>query len=251
MRRLDVPELHDYAWCPKVVRDGLTDFLEVAIETLDTYGPIRGDLIEALERCRCREVVDLCSGAGGPWLGWLNRGLVRANITLTDKFPNQRTRQRLRQLHIPELSFASTPVDAAAVPPELKGFRTIFSAFHHFSPALAQRIIEDAVASSQPIGIFELTSRTPAAIFAMFLSAIGVWWLTPRMRPIDWKKWLLTYLVPVIPLVVLADGIASCVRSYSPEELRHMAAAINGTYLWKAGTTGGRAPVTYLIGYPG
>ncbi|MEZ4557181.1 MAG: hypothetical protein R2854_12160 [Caldilineaceae bacterium] len=33
-----------------------------------------------------------------------------------------------------------------SVPPELTGFRTLFTAFHHFTPADAMLILHDAVA---------------------------------------------------------------------------------------------------------
>ncbi len=249
MRRLQLFELHDSRWCPKVIRDGLTDFLEISIDILDTYGRVRPQLIQALTACGIEEVVDLCSGAGGPWVYWLKKGLVSARVTLTDKFPNVDAGRRLAESGIPGLAYHTEPVDATYVPAELRGMRTIFTAFHHFPPEKARAVIDDAVSKNQPIGIFELTSRSVRALVWMLMSPLGLWLLTPRMQRASWTKWLLTYLIPVIPMVVLLDGIVSCFRTYSIEELKKMATA--SSYTWMTGHLAGRGgPITYLIGYP-
>ena len=249
MRRLHLFEIHDSVFCPEAIRNGLTDFLEVSIDTFDTYGAVRTHLMELLAASGVREVVDLCSGAGGPWVHWLKKGLIQARVTLTDKFPNVRSCSHLAQSGIPGLSYHREPVDATQVPENLAGLRTIFTAFHHFRPESARAIIADAVAKRQPIGIFELTSRCPLAFLAMLLSPLGVWLLTPRMPKLGWRKLFLTYLIPIIPFCVLVDGVASCFRTYSAEELAALVS--DNTYTWTIGAVKGRGgPITYLVGRP-
>ena len=43
-----------------------------------------------------------------------------------------------------------------------------------------------------------------------------------------------TYLVPLIPALLLWDGLVSCLRAYSPAELRELIAGIDGheTFDW-------------------
>jgi hypothetical protein len=88
----------------------------------------------------------------------------------------------------------------------------------------------------------------------MLMSPFAVWLLTPRMKKIGLKRWIFTYAVPVIPLVVTIDGIVSCLRTYSAQELKRMAESTsqsNPDYTWVAGAEKGRLlPITYLIGYP-
>jgi hypothetical protein len=173
---------------------------------------------------------------------------------LTDKYPNRKAQERLSRIGISELTYRSEPVDAVAVPADLNGFRTMFTAFHHFRPEQAQQVLRDAAESGQPIGIFEFTSRTPRALLTMLMSPFAVWLLTPRMKKIGLKRWIFTYAVPVIPLVVTIDGIVSCLRTYSAQELKRMAESTsqsNPDYTWVAGAEKGRLlPITYLIGYP-
>lgn len=254
MPRLHLFELHDFHWCPQTIREGLTDFLETSIGTQDTYGPVKPRILEALNHSKANQVVDLCSGGGGPWIHWLRKGEIQSTAILTDKFPNQHAQDRLSRLALPGLSYCDQPVDVAAVPPNLRGFRTLFTSFHHFRPEQAQDILRDAVAHRQPIGIFEFTSRKPRALLLMLLSPLAVWFMTPRAQNLGPLKWIFTYLLPVIPLVVTIDGIISCLRTYSVNELKKMAdAATEHTagYVWLAGEEQGRLfPITYLIGYP-
>ena len=61
-------------------------------------------------------------------------------------------------------------------------------------------------------------------------------------------------MVPIIPLVLLFDGVVSCLRTYGPRELREIIETLSGAeYHWELGEyakASGRAPITYLIGNP-
>src|SRR5438309_8132008 len=115
MARLQLFEIHDWSWCPKVVRHGLTDFLETSSDLLDTYEPIRTKLLEAVTQSGSSSVVDLCSGAGGPWVKWTKQGRARVPVTLTDKFPNATTVARLGGPRLATLHYHPQPIDATSV----------------------------------------------------------------------------------------------------------------------------------------
>ena len=157
---------------------------------------------------------------------------------------------------IPDVSidFCSHSIDAKNVPVELAGFRTMFSAFHHFPPAEARAIIQNTVDARQGIGIFEITRRTAPAIAAMFLWSLSSLLITPFVRPFRWSRLIFTYLVPVIPFVLLFDGIVSCLRTYRPSELTELVGKLSAAgYEWKTGECRDsrfNAPITYLIGFP-
>ncbi|MBV9265574.1 MAG: hypothetical protein JO061_05335 [Acidobacteriaceae bacterium] len=249
MARLPLFEIHDCSWCPSVVRNALTDFLQIAIEFQDTYRPIKQLLLEAISSSGARRVVDLCSGAGGPWISWLRKQpseVLELPVLLTDKYPNAAAAQRFKCEFGERLQYSTEPVDATEVPSYARGFRTMFTAFHHFPPAVAKAVIEDAVRCGEGIGIFEFTSCSVWALLRIALtSPVGVLWLTLRSKNASWKTLLLTYVLPVIPAVVTIDGILSCLRSYSVGDLR--ALATGRGYTWKAGKVKG---ITFLLGCP-
>jgi hypothetical protein len=61
-------------------------------------------------------------------------------------------------------------------------------------------------------------------------------------------------LISIVPFVLFFDGIVSCLRTYSMEELTELTGGLSSSgYRWEVGTEKGRFvnfPVTYLIGYP-
>ena len=62
---------------------------------------------------------------------------------LTDKFPNSDAVAQSRRLRDQTVRYHPEPVDATRVPEELTGFRTMFSAFHHFRPELNKGVSPD------------------------------------------------------------------------------------------------------------
>jgi hypothetical protein len=250
-------EIHEQPWCPPVIRDGATDCLAVIGGTLQQYRGVVPLLRRALAATGSPQIVDLCSGGAGPWLRMgpqLQRGLPRpVSIALTDLYPSWQSHAHSGVRRTP-IVFVPFPVDATQVSPALPGLRTLFTAFHHFDAPTAQAILQSAVDAGEGIGVFEQTRRSPIALLVMLLLPLLAWLFTPFLRPFHWSRLFWTYVIPAIPLVLMHDGIVSCLRTYEPCELQAMVARLHGRpYTWEIGRT--RSPlspvgVTYLIGWP-
>jgi hypothetical protein len=77
----------------------------------------------------------------------------------------------------------------------------------------------------------------------------------PFLRPFRWSWLWLTYVIPVIPLFAMWDGMVSCLRVYSKRELHELVAGLEGgeRFEWEIGTIAlspSPAAATYLIGTP-
>jgi hypothetical protein len=263
MRRLQLFEILDQAGCPRALRDGATDCLEAIISATDIYRPVRLEVLEAIHRCGANRIVDLCSGGGGPWLSAQWASAVkerRLRVFLTDKFPSEALETRLGDSA--QFVAIARPIDATNVPPELlshergsvasRGFRTVFSSLHHFPDAMALSILSDAVRSREGFASAEVTSRSWRAVLAMLLTPLLAWRITLRIRPFRWSRLFLTYVVPAIPIVLMWDGVISCLRTRTPEELLALTKPFSD-YVWKTGFARGRGtslPPVYLIGWP-
>lgn len=268
MHRTKLIELHDHRWFPAFLRNLVTDALQALWQFGNSYGPIMTRLHRSLKAGSVSspaQILDLCSGGGGPWLrlsAHFDRDLrFPVRVCLTDKYPNcgafeeARARCNSQGSHS-HLDFVSASVDATQVPRELPGFRTIFSSFHHFGPADAYEVLRDAVRSGHGIGIFEVAQRRTKTMLVLCFTPLLVFLLTPFIRPFRWSRLIWTYLLPVVPFVIWFDGVVSCLRAYPADELREMVqklspASSRPNYRWQLGEERtGLLPVTYLIGYP-
>jgi SAM-dependent methyltransferase len=255
MRRIQFIELHDQPWFPSFLRDEVTDALQYGLTLFTLYEPIAPILQSLLEKTAATRIVDLCSGGGGPLLE-LSRAIPldgKLQILLTDKYPNRRAFDRIRTASMQRVEFRSEPVDAMHVPRDLTGVRTIFTSFHHFPPEQAAALLRDAMEARQPIGIFEITARALSAVAWIPAWALFAFLCAPLIRPFRWSRLLWTDVIPVVPVVLLFDGIVSCLRSYRPNELLDIAGKLKGNeYAWKAGEIAAKAggKITYLIGSP-
>jgi hypothetical protein len=257
MRRIQLFEIHDQAWFPSFLRDQVTDDLQVLLNIGKPYRDILALLRKGIERAGEDRVLDLCSGAGGPWR-WLAQALealegMRIRVELSDKYPNAEARARLQGIST-NLHYCEESVDATRVPPGLPGFRTLFTSFHHFPPARAREILSDAVRNRRGIAVFEIPGRQPLTLLLLPLVLIADIVVVPFLQPRPLAQLVWRWLVPIVPLVLLFDGIVSCLRAYSPRELRELTGGIAECgYRWEIGCLKRsflRLPITYLVGCP-
>jgi hypothetical protein len=256
MQRLHLFEFGDQDWCPSSFRDAETALLEFIVGNGNYYAPVLPLLARGLREAGASEIVDLCSGGGGPWRKLLIQGAsdLPATIRLTDKFPNVEVAEHVATSSGHRVVVESRSIEAQNVPPDLRGFRTLFTAFHHFHRDEAAAILRDAVRAKVGIGVFEFTQRSVLGFMALFFTPLAVLVCVPFLRPFRWSWALFTYIIPLIPLMAMFDGIVSCLRTYSPKELRILIEKL-GTeeYEWDVGTVRSwrsPLPVTYLIGRP-
>jgi hypothetical protein len=255
VRRLHLLELEDQAWFPATVRDLATDYLRFAQTATGMHKTMTPLIREALTAGHTTHIIDLCSGGSGPLIAVidnLRQSGIEATATLTDLFPNLPAFERAASESKGAIDYISTSVDARTVPGELRGLRTLFNGFHHFRPADATAILSDAVRANQPIAIFEFSRRSFGTLIPILFMPLFVWFSTPFMRPVTWRRLLFTYPIPAVPFTCLWDGIVSQFRAYTIDELEGLGRSA-GSMEWRAGSipiARGRGRLTYLIGWP-
>jgi len=255
MARVNLPELADQPWWPAWARDGMTGYLHEIIKRARPYSLAVPHLARLLRESGTIHIIDLCSGAGGPWPSLrqdLEAAGVAVEVLCTDLSPNRAAAHRLD--HAEGVRYHVVPVSATSVPPELKGARTMFSALHHFSDADIREILARAQEDRAPFAAFEATSRSWRGLLATLVIPFAVLILMPLVRPLDWRALWLTYLPPVMPLAIWWDGLISTLRTARVEELRALIAALPQTrepYRWVVEEIdGGPVPILALCGSP-
>src|SRR5271170_6817498 len=180
-------EIHEQPWFPQFLRDQFVDELQMVLDVTKTYEPIEHLLRIRLEECGSDRVVDLCSGAGGPWPSLVRHFKMNGGrppeVLLTDKYPYTTKLHDLESLTANRIHFLRHSIDATQIPGHIQGFRTLFSSFHHLNPDEARRLLQDSVDRRQGIGIFEATARHLLSFLSVLFVPIAAWLFLPIRRP--------------------------------------------------------------------
>ena len=253
MGRIHLFEFEDQKWFPTFLRNYGTDFLQFLSNKTKLYKPIIPVIKKGLEKEGVNQIIDLGSGGGGG-LFWLNTELTKEipdlKIILTDFYPNIPA-FKFAQKNYNNFEFIKKSIDARDVPKRLKGLRTQFLSLHHFKPSEAKQILQNIIDNQKAIAIFEAQERSFKSILAMIFSPLSVLLITPFIRPFKIGRIIFTYLIPIVPLFVLWDGIVSCLRTYSIKEMTELVKDLNETetYDWKINKIkSGPGVILYLLG---
>ena len=184
------------------------------------------------------------------------------DFVMTDLHPHLPAWSRAAQCS-KNLHYVASSVDAANAPADLlklagkssrtqgKVFRLFSLAFHHFSDPLAVRILRNTLSTSDGFAVLELQGRDVGSLFIILMMGptlmLGSWfWFWGQWAHLFW-----TYIIPVVPFVVVYDGIISCLRTRRDGEIMSLlreAAKAEGRSLdeWRFET--GRAVHTWPTG---
>ncbi len=257
MKRFHALEWEVLSWFPKSWRNHGTDYLMFIATRFDIYKPIVPILRKGIDARGKQEWIDCASGGGGSLIRLaehLKSEYPELRITVTDYYPNVEAFERTRQHDTQTFLIEKDSVNAMDLPSHMKGkFRTLFAAFHHFRPVDDKKILQNAVDTGSPIAIFEPVGRNFLSFISMLFVILNVLLITPFIRPVRWQVLPFVYLIPIIPLYILWDGIASIFRTYSEKEMKEMVAKLkdHDSFDWEIGhVKQGPAPVYYLLGIP-
>lgn len=235
-KRVHLFEFGDQPWFPLWLRREGMELLDQFFKVFRSYEPA----VETLRQFD--EIVVLAAGSGGGITQLAPE--IRAKITLTDIFPD-------KDFASDRMSYEREPVDATNVPERLKGARVMFTAFHHFKPPQARKILEDAVKAREPIAIFEVTERSAKGFAMIAILPLVALAVTPFTKPVTWTRLLSTYIVPAVPFFILWDGFVSTLRTYELDEMRELTKDLT-TYDWQIEKRRGPwfVTVTSYVGKP-
>lgn len=225
--RLHLFEFGDSALLPPTWREVYHDTLGFVLQASGVYKRMYAPYRDWTSLHGEPEVMDFASGGAGPVQTILetakSKGISLPRVMLSDLYP-QETRYRELELRCGQerVGFISKPVDIQ-VP--LKHFQasSIFSAFHHFEPREAKRILNQLLSQGKSVFVAEPFSRSFRNVVLVTCGGFFLGLIAPFFRrPYKVKNFLLSTIVPLIPLMLVFDGLVSVFRTYKADELRAM-----------------------------
>lgn len=267
MKRLELFEFEDFDWLPNAIRSGVTNLIKVLHSIIGTTDVLVGILKECQRKIKFNQIIDLGSGSGGPMIAVIDKinldckGEKSIKLFLSDKYPNGNTVRSINNLELPNVEYLEHSVDALEINSAPNGLKTMIASFHHMPPNKARQILSSAKESKAPILIYEIAENTIPVILWWLLLPVSFsilvvmsLFLTPMVRPLTITQILLTYLIPVIPIVYAWDGQASIMRTYTKEDIKALLEhGKNDSYVWEIGgakKSNGKKAGYYIFGYP-
>lgn len=68
MKRLHLFEFEDQEWFPELIRNYMTDYLQIIATTMNFYESVIPIIQKGVEKSGTNLIIDMASGGGGGWL---------------------------------------------------------------------------------------------------------------------------------------------------------------------------------------
>ncbi len=221
-------EFGDQQWMSGWIREGYLDCLNFGLRVGGQFRQLHTVFADWTKRNEHLPILDLGSGGGGPietMLREAHRSRTRLpQIFLSDLHPSVDHYARLSSaFSSQQLSFISQPVSATQTAHLQFTLRSLCATFHHFRPETARDVIRDALTCGRSLLIVEPLQRDLRHLLLVLLSGPFAYMLAPLFASRwSWRKFLFTSIVPILPLMVMWDGVVSVLRTYTASEIKSL-----------------------------
>ena len=254
--RIQAFEFGDQSWFRGVWREAYLDGMNFMLWVGGVYRRMFQPYARWARRAGGHVVLDLASGGGRPIHTLVTEArknnVPLPRIILSDLHPDLDAYARIAAAHPDEVSFVNAPVDATAPgQPEARLF-SICTAFHHFPPDRARQLIANAARNGDGIFIQEIFVRHWLSTLLSVCNLIPLMLSPFFSRRISLFKILITTVIPIIPFMLMFDGVVSVFRTYRLEEIMAMVPQeLRREWRWETGSCHylGFLGAPYVCGY--
>jgi hypothetical protein len=217
-------EFQDHPHIPSFLRSTLLDVLEFCNGPVrDYYGEVCAAIVAEAKIRGSRQVVELGAGSA-PLTQRLAREPAAQQLTCVacDLFPDVENYRELEARDPGRVRAMTEPVDFTQPRVwEPDTLLVLCATFHHIPPELRRQTLAAITQSAQGVMIFEPIQNNPLSmlfVLTSIFSAIAspLWWRRPGVL----RRVLWCWVVPVVPLMFVWDGLVSCVRQWKPQRWR-------------------------------
>ena len=228
MKRKHAPQIMTQKWFPAFLRTLICEFLDWFVLKVNATRPFVPVIRQGLEHARKQRFVVLQQSIGA--------GFNTVLPVLEEK-----------------LEFEFVAPDAFKANQD--ALYISVNSFHQYRPDQARLLLSEIATQKQAVLILEGNNNNLWQIIGMTIFVpLTVLFTGPFVRPFRFSRLIFTYLIPVLPLIIMLDGCLALLKLYAPEDLDELCSSIEvSDYTWESGkkdnNRGGK--IIYLLGYPG
>lgn len=256
MRRISGFEFCDQPWLSGVWREAYLDGLSFLLRAGGVYNRMHEPFGRWAAAAGGGSVLELGSGGArqtDTLLAAAKRcGVGLPRILLSDLHPDVAAFRRVKAAHPDRVDYVEQPVDMSAPGRLPARLLLVCGAFHHLPPEAARAALDNAVCNADGIFIQEVFARHPLSVLLCVFNLLPLMLAPFFSGRLTLGKLLVSTLLPLVPLMIMFDGVVSVLRTYRSEELLAMLPdRIRREWRWEAGFIrfGGFLKAPYLCGH--
>jgi hypothetical protein len=226
MRRKQITQLINTKWCPGLIKQLCFEFLNWFVVKVNATKPFIPIIENVLIESKTSNIINLEANIG-------------AGIETVKPFLNK------------HLAITTIPLSKINTQQQ-RGMYLFVNSFHQLPAISAKKTLEEIAKSGNPVvvvegnndSLWQLVGMTIFLPVAVILSA-------PFVKPFRWTRILFTYIIPVLPVIMVIDGCIGLLKLYNPKDLNKLTSSIKvPDYKWTTGKkdNGRGGKIIYLTG---
>ncbi|MGB0886903.1 MAG: hypothetical protein ACPGSL_02165 [Vicingaceae bacterium] len=225
MKRKEIKQITNLNWFPFFLKKLITEFLSWFVLKVNASKPFIPVITKILTTTKTKKIinVEFNNGAG---IETVTPFLEKDIEVLSINYNNFNTNKN--------------------------GLYLFVNCFHQFSPDKAKRNLKRICESGNPIVIVEGNNDSLWQIVGMTIFVpLSVLLSAPFVKPFRISRILFTYIIPILPIVIMIDGCIALLKLYNPADLTEITSSLqNYNYKWKSGKSdnGRGGKIMFLTG---
>lgn len=225
MKRKQITQIINVGWFPKFLKSLIAEFLSWFVAKVNATKPFIPVIEDILNKTNHKRIINIEFNVGA--------GIETVKPFLKDDVT-------VDSIHISNFNTSE------------KGVYLCVNSFHQLNSEKAKKILQDIVDSGNPVVVVEGNNDSLWQIVGMTVFVPLTVLLTAFfVKPFRISRIIFTYLIPILPIIIVIDGCIALLKLYNPTDLLELTSSLErNNYDWKAGKNdnGRGGKIMYLTG---
>lgn len=210
MKRIQIKQFINTNICPEFIKKLVAEFLSWFVVKVNATKPFLPIIIDTLDKSQTKKIINIEFNIGA--------GIETVKPFLKDDI-------LIKSINIDQLDTKES------------GVYLFINSFHQLDATHAKSILNKIVKSGNSVVIVEGNNDSLWQIVGMTVFVPLTVLLTAFfVKPFRISRVVFTYLLPILPIVIVIDGCLALLKLYNPADLLELTSSLNkSNYQWRAG----------------